>query len=103
MSTSARRRSEQGEHQKLEVLAEKGEEEGRQGCPTPAGLLVRSIVLLGLFALISSAVLELDPRGSDLGPLPYAGHKLRHGHRCTSLSFLVFRWGSFPWIWACGS
>lgn len=63
MSTSARRRSEQGEHQKLEVLAEKGEEEERQGWPTPAGLLVRSIVLLGLFALISSAVLELDPRG----------------------------------------
>lgn len=31
------------EHQRLEVLAEKGEEEGRQGWPTPAGLLVRSV------------------------------------------------------------
>lgn len=31
------------EYQRLEVLAEKGEEEGRQGWPTPAGLLVRSM------------------------------------------------------------
>lgn len=52
------------EHQRLEVLAEKGEEEGRQGWPTPAGLLVRSVkrcvALLGLFFLISSVVLEPD-------------------------------------------